>query len=92
MKCCGSPTTSIVRDASVASRRADPDRGDTAREVAAQFEALLIREAFAPLAKAIGFYGESAVTVAAQAMARAGVAGLTDRFASAIASPAEASR
>ena len=33
----------------------------TAREVAAQFEALLFKDAFAPLAKAMGFYGDAVV-------------------------------
>jgi hypothetical protein len=48
-----------------------------ARELAARFEALLLQSAFAPLAKAIGFYGDTVVGVAAQAMLRGAGSGLT---------------
>ena len=53
------------------------------REMAAQFEAMLFKEAFAPLSKAMGFYGDSVVSAAAQAMAR-GAEGLADPLASAM--------
>lgn len=50
------------------------------RDAAASFEAFLVREAFAPLAKAIGFYGDTVVAAVAQAMARSERGGLTDRL------------
>jgi hypothetical protein len=56
---------------------------DSTREMAAQFEAILFKEAFAPLAKAMGFYGDAVVTAAAQAMTRS-AGGLTDPITSAI--------
>ncbi len=73
MKCCGSPTTSTVLDA--------PGR---AREVAAAFNALLFGEAFKPLAKAMGFYGDTVVGLVTQTMARRERSGLTDRLERAI--------
>jgi hypothetical protein len=71
MKCFESQTTSIAR--STAPQHA-------VRDAAASFEALVVREAFAPLAKAIGFYGDTVVAAAAQAMARSERGGLTDRL------------
>jgi hypothetical protein len=78
MKCCGSQTTSIV-----------PERAHARtpnRELAAQFAALLFKEAFAPLAKAIGFYGDFVVAAAAQSTFRKSGATLTGPFAQAIES------
>jgi hypothetical protein len=49
------------------------------RELAAGFEAMLLQAAFAPLAKAIGFYGETVVGIATQSILRDG-AGLTPAF------------
>jgi hypothetical protein len=49
----------------------------TARELAVRFEALLLQRAFAPLAKAMGFYGDTIVAVASEAMLRGAGAGLT---------------
>ncbi len=72
MKCCGSPTTSTVPNAS------------RAREVAAAFNALLVAEAFKPLAKAIGFYGDTVVGLVAETMARGERGGMTDRLERAI--------
>lgn len=71
MKCCGSQTTYIVPKAPAPSR---------AREVAAQFDALLLNVAFKPLASALGFYGEIVVGTVSQAVARAERGGLTDRL------------
>ncbi len=76
MKCCASPTTSIVPNpASDATR---------SREAAAQFAALLMNVAFKPLASAMGFYGDLVVGTASQAVARAERGGLTDRLELAI--------
>jgi hypothetical protein len=80
MKCCGSRTTSTVLDPA-------PVRAER-REVAAQFEALLLQAAFAPLAKAIGFYGDAVVAAAAQSMTRAAGDGLTGPLDRAIESAA----
>jgi len=77
MRCCGSQTTSTVRNDDGTTRAAT-------REMAASFQALLVRQAFAPLVKAIGFYGDTVVAAAAQAMARAEHGGLTDRLESTI--------
>jgi hypothetical protein len=49
--------------------RADPSR-PSVREIPAAFEAMLLQAAFAPLAKAIGFYGETVVSVATESMLR----------------------
>lgn len=80
MKCFGSQTISTGpnaapqrTDSSAAQRRA-------VRDAAASFEALLVREVFAPLAKAIGFCGDTVVAAAAQAVARSERGGLTDRL------------
>ena len=70
MKCCGSRTTSIAPEPAARS-------GATARELAARFEALLLQSAFAPLANAIGFYGDTVVAAATQAMLRGAGGGLT---------------
>jgi hypothetical protein len=56
------------------------------RELAARFEALLFQSAFAPLAHAIGFYGDTVVAAATQAMLRGAGAGLTAPLARAIES------
>ena len=72
MKCCGSQTTFTVP-----KLRSEPER---AREVAADFNALLIDAAFKPLASALGFYGDLVVGTAARAIARAERGGFTDRL------------
>ena len=72
MKCCGLPTTSTVPNVS------------RLREAAAAFSALLFGEAFKPLAKAMGFYGDSVIGLAAQSMARNERGGMTDRLELAI--------
>jgi hypothetical protein len=50
------------------------------REIAAQFAAELTRVAVAPLAKALGFYGDAAVAATATAIARRESGGLTDEL------------
>jgi hypothetical protein len=50
------------------------------REVAAEFAAELTRVAFAPLAKALGFYGDTAVAATATSIARRESGGLTDEL------------
>jgi hypothetical protein len=72
MKCSASPTTSTVPSV---SGSAPP-----AREVAAQFAALLFAQAFAPLSKAMGFYGETVVASAMQNLARNERGGLVDHL------------
>ncbi len=76
MKCCGSPITSTVPNVAVAPSRA--------RDVAAQFDALLASAAFKPLASAMGFYGDLVVNAASQAIARNERGGLTDKLERAI--------
>jgi hypothetical protein len=60
----------------------------TAREVAAQFEALLFKDAFAPLAKAMGFYGDAVVAAAVQSMTRGAGMSLSAPLEAAIESAA----
>ncbi len=72
MRCCGSPTISTV-----------PERSQ-AREVAADFAAVLFAQTLAPLAKSLGFFGDAVVGAAARAAARAETGGLTDRLQRAI--------
>jgi hypothetical protein len=51
--------------------------GDTrAREVAVAFEGMLLREALAPLAKPLGFYGDLVLGACTQAVAERSHAGL----------------
>ncbi len=76
MKCCGSQTISTVPNPNITPAGA--------REVASQFNALLIGVAFKPLVAAMGFYGELVVAGASQAIARAERGGLTDRLERAI--------
>ena len=76
MKCCGSQTTYTAPKPAAAPSRA--------REVAAQFDALLANAAFKPLATAMGFYGDLVVNAASQAMARGQRGGLTDSLQRAI--------
>jgi hypothetical protein len=45
-----------------------PDGG--ARAVSADFEALILQSAFAPLAKSMGFYGDVVVGIATRALLR----------------------
>jgi hypothetical protein len=73
MKCCGSPITFTGRNAEPAAR-------ERSREVVAQFTALLFAEAFKPLSKAMGFYGDIVVASATQAMTRSERGGLTDHL------------
>ncbi len=80
MRCCASPTTSTA-----------PERTST-REVAAQFDALLLASALKPVAAALGFYGELVVGNVTQSVARAEHGGLTDRLESAIEASAQAGR
>ncbi len=54
------------------------------RDAAATFGAMLMREAFAPIAKSLGFYGDTLVGLVAQKMARSERGGLTDRLERAI--------
>jgi len=60
MRCSASPTTC---NGPKAIERSD------AREVAAQFDAMLMQAAFAPLAKALGFYGDAVVGWVARSVA-----------------------
>jgi hypothetical protein len=69
MRCCGSPITSTAPDPG--SGRAQ------SLQIAAQFEALLLKEAFTSLATAIGFYGDAVVEAAAHAMTSREGDGLT---------------
>jgi hypothetical protein len=64
--------------------------GAALHDVAAQFEAMLMKEAFAPLCKAMGFYGDEVVAVAAQAMIRGAGAALTGPLEAAMDSTARA--
>lgn len=89
MKCFGSPTTSIVRNAPPA--RTSFDRPPDSREAAAAFGALLYRETFAPIAKSLGFYGDTVVGLVTQTMARNERGGIVDGLERAIAA-ASASR
>ncbi len=41
-----------------------------ARAVSADFEALILQSAFAPLAKSMGFYGDAVVGIATRALLR----------------------
>ncbi len=77
MKCCASQITSTVR-----SVEAVPSR---AREIASQFNALMMAAAFKPLASALGFYGDLVVGVATQATTRSERGGLTDALERSIA-------
>ncbi len=88
MKCCGSPITSTARNVIpgeklLTGQTAPP--GSAPREVAAQFEALLMKSVFAPVARALGFYGDLVVGEVATAVARQERAGLTDRLVALIA-------
>lgn len=80
MKCCGSPTTSIARNV-VAPRVASGDASafsaavrDRA-QVVAGVEAIVMRAAFAPLAKAMGFYGDLVVAAALDGLTRTSARG-----------------
>jgi hypothetical protein len=54
------------------------------RDLAARFEALVMREAFAPLSRALGFFGDSAVTSALESVARSERGGLADALTHAL--------
>ncbi len=79
MKCCASQTTSTAPDG-VGVQRPSAQGGD-ARVVAAQFEAMLVNFALAPVAKSLGFYGD----IVTDAVARAVAAGTSDGFAASLA-------
>lgn len=72
MKCCGSQITFTAPE--------PPAARDATREAAAQFAAELTRVAFAPLARALGFYGDAALAAASQSIARRETGGLTDEI------------
>ncbi len=76
MKCCGSQTIFTVPNAERTQTRE--------REVAADFNALLIGAAFKPLAATLGFYGELVVATTSRAIARQERGGLTDRLEGAL--------
>jgi len=57
--------------------------------VAAEFEALLFAQAFAPLAKAMGFYGETVVGAATRTLVRNERGGLVDHLERALESSAQ---
>jgi hypothetical protein len=76
MKCCGSRTTSTARPADVEPVAAS----EQARAAARAFETLLLRTAFQPLAKPLGFFGDIAVDACARAVVNAD-ASLVDRIA-----------
>jgi hypothetical protein len=59
------------------------------REVAAQFAALLLQEAFKPLAASLGFYGDAVTASVAQSIARNERGGLTGLFTRALGRAAE---
>jgi len=84
MKCCASQTTFTVPERTnvqpASAQGAAAGAGD-ARAVAAQFEALLVSFALAPVAKSLGFYGD----VVTGAVARAVAAGTHDGFAASLA-------
>jgi hypothetical protein len=61
---------SIVRPSASPSREPASPAPSADREVAAQFEALLLRTALAPVAKAMGFYGDLVVSEATRDIAR----------------------
>jgi len=69
MRCCGSRTTSIAPEPAL---RAPADAARvSARAIAAQFEAVLFAKALAPVAAAMGFYGDAVVASAVAALTRA---------------------
>lgn len=78
MRCSGSPITSTVPNAVGAHAPSLPD--GRLREAAASFSAMLLRDAFAPLGKALGFYGDTVVGLVTQTLARNERGGLTDRL------------
>jgi hypothetical protein len=69
-------------------RTAMADGEGRGREAAAQFAAVLYAAAFAPVAKALGFYGDVAVGSVATSLARNERGGLTDRLEAAVAADA----
>jgi len=71
MRCCASPTTSIAAEPGTRER-------SQRREAAAAFAAELLRAAFAPLVRPLGFFGEAVVDAVALSAARAERGGVTD--------------
>jgi hypothetical protein len=69
-------------DTSLTGRELSKSTNDTSttRELAAEFAAELTRVALAPLAKALGFYGDTAVAATATSIARRESGGLTDEL------------
>ncbi len=84
MRCSASPTTCIAPKTGIAERAAV---GSRAKEAASQFEAMLFSKALAPVAKAMGFYGDLVVAAATHAM----TARCDDAFARALVREAEGS-
>ncbi len=65
--------------------RTPSDSAGSARELAAQFESVLVREILAPLSSSLGFYGDAVAADAARTIARDERGGLADALARAIA-------
>ncbi len=82
MKCCGSPITSTAP-------KAHAPGSERSRELVSEFSALLFAQAFAPLSKAMGFYGDIVVKSATQAMMRSERGGLTDHLERALEAASE---
>ncbi len=61
------------------------ESGGTPRELAAQFESLLLREILAPLSTSLGFYGDAVAADAARTIARSERGGLAGALERAIA-------
>jgi hypothetical protein len=80
MRCCGSRTTSTAEPVPTA---------DAPRAAAAAFAALLIKAAFAPLAKPLGFFGDVAIDACARSLVLRGSSPLVDRLAQATAGVAQ---
>lgn len=58
-----------------------------ARAVSADFEALILQSAFAPLAKSMGFYGDVVVGIATRAIVRSGGDDFTSTLERALSAP-----
>lgn len=69
MKCNASPITSTA---------------PSVRDVAAEFEGMLLAKTFAPLAQSLGFFGDAVVACVGRDLARRQSGGLADRLATAL--------
>ncbi len=58
-----------------------------ARAVSADFEALILQSAFAPLAKSMGFYGDVVVGIATRAIVRSSGDDFTSALERALSAP-----